>query len=159
MSAATTGTISGGTLTFTPNYLHYHVNDSKVNNQFASKLIISCDLEDEENLGKSKVYICDLNFMYPDQGNQIASLDAGPTQKDRNDYNKTHSYDAKVAGTLGSGCYIITDSAQHPNSVNCPVVKIDNKAALTLNPEVLNAGSTYRYRNSFISSYFNKRRN
>ena len=44
--------------------LHKHVNDSAVNNQFASRLYISspADLQDEQN--KSKIYICDLNLNY-----------------------------------------------------------------------------------------------
>jgi len=121
------------------NKLHYHVNNSAVNNQFANRLFIASPTEE----GKSNVYICDLNFMYPDEGSYVPDVVNVPAQgsptdnwdgfpaftTNSNTWNRGgDDWDVLIAGKLDSSPYISTAVADHPNATLCPVVAIDTDA-------------------------------
>ena len=54
--------------------LHYHLNTSSTANNYATRMFIASSSNVSGESDKSKIYICDLNLNYPDQGNHIGDL-------------------------------------------------------------------------------------
>ena len=51
-------------------YLHYDIGNSSPNNAFSNLLFIANRIPNDTQ-NKSKVYICDMNFMYPSESIQV----------------------------------------------------------------------------------------
>jgi hypothetical protein len=114
--------------------LHYDVGNTSPNNSFASKLFITCPLPEDESQ-KSKIYACDLNFMYPDLGTQIAQ-DMVSGDGDTNDWNSDASdvsgnqgpcWDVCFAGEVATSGYVTSNGAAvlDGNNADMPIVILD----------------------------------
>ena len=121
-------------------YLHYHVNDDAINNQFASKMIIASpkaddgSTRDEQEDLTTKVYICDMNFMYPDPGSVIpqSAWDGENTEV----YPTSQVYNG-AGNDSGEICYAGTVTGYTSTSTTD-----DGKENATINPVVITAGTT-----------------
>ena len=92
--------------------LHYHLNTSSTANNYATRMFIASSSNVSGESDKSKIYICDLNLNYPDQGNHIGDF-AGKGiwgNIDGDDYNTMDGWDIVAAGTLGSSPYVHENS-------------------------------------------------
>ena len=113
----------------------YHVNNSSalhnnqggnVNNQFASKIFITAPVEDTyDSIGKSKMYICDPTFEYPDILHQIEKVSTGGTTT--NEWNGVQtSYEPLLYGKIDA--YITTSATTtdaHIGANIFPIIDID----------------------------------
>ena len=105
--------------------LHHHVNDTTVDNQFASRMYISSQSNLEGESNKTKIYLCDLNFNFPHVGNHIPLQGtAWGTDRTTDDYNTINAWDILASGTLSGTCYthVSTDVIPFLGATNNPVV-------------------------------------
>ena len=117
----------------------YHSNNSSaihdnqggnVNNQFASKIFITAPVEDTyDEVGKSKMYICDPTFEYPDILHQVEkqSYTRGSSNTtSTNEWNGTEtSYEPHLYGKIDG--YITTSAnttSTHISANQFPVIQI-----------------------------------
>ena len=117
----------------------YHVNNStalhnnqggNVNNQFASKIFITNPLEEtNDEVNKSKMYICDPTFEYPDILHQIErqTYKRGSSATiSTNEWNEENtSYEPILSGKIDSyTTSAATTTNVHKNAANCPVIEV-----------------------------------
>jgi hypothetical protein len=140
------------------NFKHYSINDANVHNQFASKMFLtspvpSTGVETEET---SKVYLCDLNFMYPTESTHIT---VNPTVGSYNaDELSISHWDAYLGGTaivsysdsVGDLGGAIADTYYFRNVAESPVVEVAVGAADLEIRNVFSTGSNYRKVNFLV---------
>ena len=101
-----------------------------VNNQFASKIFITCPIEEtQDESNKSRLYICDPTLEYPDILSQEVknSYKRGSSATmTTNEFNEQYtSYEPILSGKIAG--YITTQATTtnvHKNAANCPVIQI-----------------------------------
>ena len=138
---------------------HYHVNNDEYNNEFAGRLFISQPVESTgaELEEQSKVFICDTNFMFPNEAN-IKYLNSSNTAGLTSDQgNSSVSTDVYTCGTVVNYFSTYTGSAstlKFRNVTTHPCVEIDADA-LAMKTDLFQADSNYRntnYLNGFCLS-------
>lgn len=136
-----------------PTKLHYHVNNTAVNNNFASRLFISCPQEGESSDGHvySSVYICDLNDVFPDKG-----IGLGAKDMDNPDVDSTASYDIAplsndiyLTATLPATPYVHVDSNDYPSAHLHPYIILPGTGTGSLNDDLFKSDSKWRNTNAF----------
>ena len=122
------------------------------NNQFASKIFITTPIKDDyDNTNKSKMFICDPTFEYPDILHQEEKLQ-NPGSETTNSWNGTWtSYEPLIYGKIDD--YIEdavgTSTHAHRNAIKCPLIQIDPGADIVDNNSILAANSRWRESNRF----------
>ena len=125
--------------------IHYNVdNSSGYKGSFASKLFITAPIPNDTNQ-RSNVYICDLNFMYPDISLQDEiEMAVGPDTT--NSWNDGVSWDICCAGLVDD--YIEDDDAGGKNilrdAANHPVLQLGGDDFTGINSDIFGAASLYR---------------
>ena len=109
--------------------LHYHLNTSSTANNYATRMFIASSSNISGESDKSKIYICDLNLNYPDQGSHIGDFAGqGIWGIKGDDYNTMDGWDIVAAGTLGSSPYSHAnggvDTGPTRNSGHFPTIKL-----------------------------------
>lgn len=135
----------------------YHVNNSSKliddrgnsspNNSFASKLFISCPRPQDTNQ-ESNVYICDLNFMYPQQAIQIEEeQDNG--DETTNSWNYGISWDICFSGTIGAYDTTNTNTDLEGNNSTQPTLTLDISTFEGNNTDIFTATESSSTGNSY----------
>ena len=152
---------------YTANGSNTHNNiGGNVDNQFASKIFITSPVEDsEDRINKSKMFICDPMFEYPDILHQIekdwtgsgffgdrttnAWNNENTIWDDTNTYN-WKSYEPLIYGKIDG---YVTSSAEttnaHRNAHEYPLIQIDPGADIVDNNSLLSGSSVWRQANRF----------
>lgn len=121
-------------------------NNSSVNNSFATKLFITCPIENDEDQ-RSRMYICDLDFQYPSQATQVEKIAYNQSSGQQilsdettNSVNDGNSWNMAVTGIIAD--YDITDRAstvlQGDNSLH-PTIDI-TVSEIELNKSLFESG-------------------
>ena len=136
--------------THASNYLHHNVGGT-VNNHFANKMFITSPIYGDSNQ-RSKIYLCDLDFMYPNESSQIEYEGSSyPT----NAINEGVSWDIYTGGRLeqtDSATYINVDAEHYleGDAANMPLVNLGYAAdgLRGRNTDLFDSGSEYRRDNN-----------
>ena len=133
--------------------IHYDVGNSSPNNSFASKLFITCPIFGVSEQ-RSKVYMCDLNFLYPNQAQQ-QPLDSFAGHTNTNSWNNGVSWDVCLSGALTGGGYDTTNANTdlEGNNADQPTVTFDPAYLEGGNSDLFGASSTHHYRSVNNSLY------
>ena len=130
--------------------IHYNqANATGYHNHFASKLFITAPITGDTEL-KSNVYMCDLNFMFPDLSSQEAITPSVGTG-DTNSWNVGDSSEICFAGLVQT--YIVADVATANitrDATNHPVVELDGVNFMGINSDIFGADSAYRDRTNAL---------
>ena len=136
--------------------LHYHVNNTAVNNNFASRLFISSPQEDESSDGQiySSIYICDLNNVFPDKGSCLGSLndDDEFTYTSPGIQSQTaqaEAWDVYLTATLPATPYVHVDSNDYPSAHLHPYIILPGTGTGSLNDDLFKSDSKWRNTNAF----------
>lgn len=103
----------------------------------------------------SKMFICDLEFMYPDLSHQIEETTTNGSYG-TNNWNNTSSHDIAFKGTLGSTPYSASlddDTNLHRNAPNNPVLTLDPDNISGPNDHIFTANYFYRLYDNFYMDY------
>ncbi|QDP50919.1 MAG: hypothetical protein Tp132SUR00d2C45923861_15 [Prokaryotic dsDNA virus sp.] len=103
--------------------LHYDVDNSSSSNAFASKLFITCPIKNDDEQ-RSKIYICDMDFLYPSQGLQVQkeqTVGNGNT----NSVNNGTSWDVLISGIIKDYDDTATASTLEGDNDKRPCIHID----------------------------------
>ncbi len=129
--------------------IHYNIgNNNAEKNMFASRLFIANEGENQT----SKMFICDLEFMYPDLSHQIEETTTNGSYG-TNNWNNTSSHDIAFKGTLGSTPYSASlddDTNLHRNAPNNPVLTLDPDNISGPNDHIFTANYFYRLYDNFL---------
>jgi len=125
--------------------IHYNVGNTDATSPgaFASKLFITCPIPADTDQ-RSNVYMCDMNFAYPDESSQeeITQVVGGATT---NEWNEGVSWDICCAGLVDD---YITASATTPDikrdALEHPVVVLGGDDFTGINSNIFAASSYYR---------------
>ena len=130
-----------------------------VNNQFASKIFITSPVSSDgiaEKENKSKIYLCDPTFEYPDILHQITKVNT-TSSFNTNEWNSSfdgnnwESFAPLIYGKIDN--YVTANNLDttnaHRNAVNCPLIQIDPEVDIVDNNSLLGANSVWRDANRF----------
>ena len=127
--------------------LHYDVDNAGSNNAFASKLFITCPIKNDDEQ-RSKIYICDMDFLYPSEGLQIPK-EQSSGNSDTNSFNSGLSWDILISGIIKSYDDTKAASTLEGDNDKRPCIHIeptDTEISYdsTDDKSLFNAGSQYR---------------
>ena len=127
--------------------LHYDVDNAGSNNAFASKLFITCPIKNDAEQ-RSKVYICDMDFMYPSEGLQVPKEQANG-YGNTNTLNSGTSWDILISGQIKSYDDTTAASTLEGDNDKRPCIHIETTDTeitydSTDNLSLFNAGTRYR---------------
>jgi len=125
--------------------LHWDLNNANSSNAFASKLFITCPIKNDDEQ-RSKIYVCDLDFLYPSEGLQVPkeqTVGNGNT----NTQNNGTSWDVLITGIIKD--YDVTNAASTLEGDNDkrPCIHIDTDEITydsTDDLSLFNTSSQYR---------------
>ena len=127
--------------------IHYDVGNSSPNNAYASKLFISCPRPQDTNQ-ESSVYICDLNFMYPQQALQVEQTQDNGTAT-TNSWNYGISWDVCFSGTIGAYDTSDTNTDLEGNNALQPTLTLDISTFTGNNTNIWSTSETSSTGNSY----------
>ena len=124
--------------------IHYNENNSTgYHGSFASKLFITAPIPGDTE-SKSKVYMCDLNFMFPDLSSQLP-IEAYVGTGDGNYWNGGDSAEICFAGKVDA--YFTSNNAAtniRRDATNHPVVEVGGGDFMGINQDIFIEDSNYR---------------
>ena len=135
-----------------PNPVYHTANGSKLhddransspNNSFASKLFITCPISADTEQ-RSKVYMCDLNFMYPSESLQVEETMTIGAAFTTNSWNSGTSWDVCFTGTVNAYDVTNTDADLEGNNALQPTVDLNIPITEGPNQNIFSSGSVYR---------------
>ena len=135
-----------------PNPVYHTANGSKLhddransspNNSFASKLFITCPISADTEQ-RSKVYMCDLNFMYPSESLQAEETMTIGSAFTTNSWNSGTSWDVCFTGTVNAYDVTNTSADLEGNNALQPTVDLNIPITEGPNQNIFSSGSVYR---------------